>query len=95
VPGAWPRLRAAIPPLANRRRCRSAWMGSRWQCLQWDLQSYHMLLPLVSGESVLMVMHTNDCYDEERGLDRNLLVPLVAVYRSVGSCGSLGVQGDL
>ena len=45
-----------------------------------------LTLPLASGESTLTVAHTNDYYDEQRGIDRNLLVPFVILYPAVGAC---------
>jgi len=59
-----------------------------------ELHPYHVLLRLASGENVLTVTHANDYYDQERGIDRNLLVPLVVVYRSADGCGFSSVVWD-
>jgi hypothetical protein len=51
-----------------------------------DLQPYSVSLSLSQGSNILTVTHTNDFYDEQRGIVRTLHVPLVIAYRPTGPC---------
>jgi hypothetical protein len=58
-----------------------------------NLQPYSVSLSLSQGSNILTLTHTNDFYDEQRGIDRNLLVPLVIAYRPAGPCAVPTVSG--